>query len=213
MSRPSRLDALVLLGPTASGKTPLGQWLELDGLCGRPCVHFDFGDQLRQIVARDCPDRIASRAEIAFLRGVLLHGDLLEDEHFPLARRILQAFLAQQSLSPQTQVVLNGLPRHAGQARALTSVVNVTAIVMLECSLEVVLARIVANTGGDRTHRTDDDALSVRRKLAIFRQRTEPLCQHYETQGARIVRLTVEADSTTESLYQALSQIYRRSGA
>ncbi len=41
--------AILLLGPTGSGKTPLGQALEKKGLAGRRCVHFDFGANLREI--------------------------------------------------------------------------------------------------------------------------------------------------------------------
>jgi adenylate kinase family enzyme len=49
-------EAILLLGPTGSGKTPLGQVLERRGLWGHRCSHFDFGDNLREIVARDEPD-------------------------------------------------------------------------------------------------------------------------------------------------------------
>ncbi|MCX7427258.1 MAG: hypothetical protein NTW96_16720 [Planctomycetia bacterium] len=46
----TRNDAMLLLGPTGSGKTPLGDLLERRGLGGRRCVHFDFGAHLRRIV-------------------------------------------------------------------------------------------------------------------------------------------------------------------
>ena len=59
------------------------------------------------------------RQDIEFLRKVLETGALLENEHFPIARRILQSFLSRRSARPQTLVVLNGLPRHAGQAEAM----------------------------------------------------------------------------------------------
>jgi hypothetical protein len=48
---PNSLPALLLLGPTGAGKTPLGDWLEAHGLWGRPCHHFDFGANLRAVVA------------------------------------------------------------------------------------------------------------------------------------------------------------------
>ena len=41
--------ALLLIGPTGSGKTPLGELLERSGLWGRPCRHFDFGERMRRI--------------------------------------------------------------------------------------------------------------------------------------------------------------------
>ena len=53
---PSRRRAIVLLGPTGSGKTPLGDLIERCGLWGAPCLHFDFGACLRSIVEQDRPD-------------------------------------------------------------------------------------------------------------------------------------------------------------
>ena len=40
--------AILLLGPTGSGKSPLGDELEANGLNGRRCLHFDFGRRLRR---------------------------------------------------------------------------------------------------------------------------------------------------------------------
>ena len=47
MQRPS---AILLLGPTGSGKTPLGELMERRGFGGRRCRHFDLGDRLRRFV-------------------------------------------------------------------------------------------------------------------------------------------------------------------
>ncbi|GAG42293.1 unnamed protein product, partial [marine sediment metagenome] len=71
-----------------SGKTPLGEMLEQRGLWGTPCVHFDFGANLRDVAHRNRPEPRIGREEIDFLREVLRTGALLEDEHFPLARRV-----------------------------------------------------------------------------------------------------------------------------
>ena len=63
-----RHDAILLLGPTGSGKTPLGAALEEHGVCGRQCLHFDFGENLRA-----CAEGRGTLTdeEMAFLRGVL----------------------------------------------------------------------------------------------------------------------------------------------
>src|SRR3990172_5397895 len=79
--------ALLLLGPTGSGKTPLGELIAKRGLWQRKCAHFDFGAHLRRLVERDQPDDLISRRDIDFLKQILRSGDLLEDEHFPIAER------------------------------------------------------------------------------------------------------------------------------
>lgn len=48
-----RTPAVLLLGSTGSGKTPLGDLIERRGLRGVRCLHFDFGVNLRKIVDRD----------------------------------------------------------------------------------------------------------------------------------------------------------------
>ena len=191
-----RHRAVLLLGPTGSGKTPLGEWMQERELRGARCLHFDFGANLREIVARNRPDELIGRQEIDFLREVLESGALLEDEHFPLAERILCRFMATRGADPQTWIVLNGLPRHAGQAMAVDSILDVKMVVHLNCTSQTVVARIRANAGGDRSDRTDDDPAAVGRKLAIFNRRTAPLLAHYGRRGAEIVTVEVTAGMT-----------------
>jgi len=199
-----RPPALLLLGPTGSGKTPLGELLEARGLAGGRCAHFDFGENLRQAVARNEPDGIVSRADIEFLRHVLQTGALLEDDQFPLAAGILRSFLARRRVDRAAWVVLNGLPRHVGQAVAVSDILDVRALVSLRCSPETVLARIAADTGGDRGGRADDDLVAIGRKLAIFADRTQPLLDFYRGRNAKVIVVDVTATMTTEEMYGRL---------
>lgn len=198
--------AILLLGPTGAGKTPLGEMIEAQGLWGMPCLHFDFGANLRAVVAeyRGVQSGPFTPTEVAFLRDVLESGALLEDEHFPLAERVLRRFLEARGASEDTCIVLNGLPRHAGQARAIQRLLDVRAVVVLDCSEATVRRRIEGNVGGDRQSRTDDDPASVRRKIELFRKRTEPLVDDYRQRGIRVEHLAVGPETTAEEAWRAL---------
>jgi adenylate kinase len=198
--------ALLLLGPTGSGKTPLGDLIAERGLWQARCVHFDFGAQLRLVAERNRPDELLGRADVDFLREVLETGALLEDEHFPLAERILRSFLAQAGADARTLVVLNGLPRHVGQAEAIDAILDVNTVVRLRCPVETILARIASNVGGDRRGRADDDRASIRRKLALFAERTAPLADYYRAQGARIETIDVTAPMTPAEMWELLAR-------
>ena len=210
--------ATLLLGPTGSGKTPLGELIEQRGLWGADYLHFDFGENLREIVANNQADGAFSqvdgafsradgafsRADIDLLGEMLATGALLEDEHFPIARRVLLGFMTAHRAGPRTCILLNGLPRHIGQATAIEAVLEIRAVIHLRCSPETVFARIDADTGGDRAGRVDDDLEAVAKKLAIFERRTEPLLQHYGRRGVEIHPIDVSAHMTPDRMWRAL---------
>lgn len=196
--------AILLLGPTGSGKTPLGDVLAQRGYLGTRCIHFDFGANLRLIVQEDRPDGQISREDIRLLMEVLKTGALLEDEQFPIAERILRRFLDRQRFDPQTIVVLNGMPRHAGQAEALSEILEVAMVVSLACDARTVLERIAGDIGGDRAGRCDDELDSIHRKLELFRARTEPLMRFYAQRDVVMVSIEVTRSMTPQIMWRAL---------
>ncbi len=197
-------QGILLLGPTGAGKSPLGDRIEAAGLGMRAFRHFDFGANLRRVVDNEDAQAGFSDQELAFLRSVLQTGALLENDRFPLAERILTQFLATPAPEKPVKVVLNGLPRHVGQAEAVGRIVHIHTVVSLECSEDVVIARSGTNVGGDRTERGDDGHDDIRRKLAIFAERTGPLVDHYRQAGSSIVHLPVTAEMTPESAWSVL---------
>ena len=202
MGRP---EAALIVGPTGSGKTPLGELLAARSLWGRRCVHFDFGGELRRLAAGESSADL-DEAELEAARAALESGALLEDEQFPIAAKVLGSFLAACPRGSAV-VVLNGLPRHAGQARAIDSMLDVMAVVSLACPPEVVTERLLTDAGGDRARRSDDDPQAVRARLETFRRRTLPLLEHYRRRGARIE--TVQVAPTT-SAAEVLVELERR---
>ncbi len=201
------IDAILLLGPTGVGKSPLGDTVAFSGLFGRLCHHLDFGSELRNAVSDLERSRRYTAAELDFIHGVLERGLLLENEHFPLARKIISLFLDRAGFSQHDLLVLNGIPRHEGQARDIETIATIHASVILDCSAEDVYCRIQENVGGDRTERVDDDLELIGKKLVIFHERTAPLINHYERLRCKIYRITVQNTMTPADAYLSLSSL------
>jgi adenylate kinase len=196
-----RLRAILLIGPTGSGKTPLGECFERGGWRGDRCAHFDFGAQLRRVASGESvPDRL-SAADHAFIGEVLQAGALLEDEQFHIAEKILRSFTEQREIGNDGYLLLNGLPRHAGQAAAVDRVAVVELVIHLRCTPEVVRRRIQTDAGGDRAGRVDDGDRLVARKLDIFRERTAPLLDHYRLLGVPFEAVEVTEETEPEQIW------------
>jgi len=197
--------SLLLIGPTGSGKTPLGAEIERRGLAGRPCVHFDFGAELRSIAADPRPFGRLTAAEVEAVRVSLATGALFEDSERPMIVKIFEGFAGRRGLGPDTLVVLNGLPRHVGQAEGLAAILDVRAVVSLEAAAAVVRERLRLDPGGDRAMRPDDGLEAVERRLADFRERTTPLVGFYRSRGVPVQVIPVTASMTAGEMYGILA--------
>jgi adenylate kinase family enzyme len=202
--------ALLLVGPTGSGKTPLGGEIERRGLGGRKCVHFDFGATLRRIAAS--PEGTAGLAaeELAAVRTSLATGALFEERDMAMILKIVRAFARENGFAPGSLLILNGLPRHPAQAEALAGVVAVERVVYLQAEASVIRDRLRLDPGGDRTGRVDDSLEAVEKRLAEFRERTLPLLDHYRRISVPVTVLPVTAAMTAGEMCEALAAVMMR---
>ena len=203
----SPIKAILLLGPTGVGKSPLGDIIASRGVLGHTCHHLDFGAELRRALSGGEASASYRPDELDFIRGVLECGLLLENEHFHLAEKIISLFLQRVVFSPANVLILNGIPRHEGQARSLERTVHVTAVIVLDCCASDIRCRIENNIGGDRTERIDDTADLITKKLLIFRGRTAPLVDYYDKRGCKIYRLQVTSHMNPDEAYNMLSSL------
>lgn len=197
-------SAVLLVGPTGSGKTPLGQLMERRGLWGLPCLHFDFGHELRQSVREG--NHLLTETERELVARMLRTGALLEDEHFLVALKIFHGFLTSHNTDKRTLIIFNGLPRHIGQAEYMKEVVCMLAVISLECTPETVFQRIRTDAGGDRSGRVDDSLGEVKRKLEVFHQRTAHLVEYYKDLHVGIISVEVGPTSTAANMLERIER-------
>jgi adenylate kinase family enzyme len=203
-------SAILLLGPTGSGKTPLGDYLQQNGLAGRRCAHFDFGAHLREIDRTGELPAALAPTDLQTIRDALAGAALFENDQFRIPREILLAYCRDHALKVDDRLVLNGLPRHQGQAAALEKTVAVNLIIVLECSVEVILDRIRENAEGDREGRIDDSPQNIASKLTTFRARTVPLLDYFR--GVQVVTVCVSLHMNAAEKAAVIETALARSG-
>jgi len=204
--------ALLLVGPTGSGKTPLGTEIERRGWGRRRCVHFDLGANLRAVAADPAAAEGLTAADISVIRRSLATGALFEDRDLPMIRRLISRFVGLTELGPADLLVLNGLPRHRGQAEGLADLLALERIILLEAAPGVIWERLRLDPGGDRAGRADDGARAVERRLADFRERTLPLLDYYRGIGVPITSIAVTAAMTAADMMREIERAFEREG-
>ncbi len=197
------IKAILLVGPTSSGKTPLGELLERDGLAGRSCAHFDFGARFRAAAASPVPAAPLTADDLAVIKESMATGALLTDGQFHIAHKILESFLGDLS---DRLVVLNGMPRHEGQAKGIEDILDVICVFELACGKQAVIERIQRDTGGDRAGREDDLPELVEQKLKIYSRQTRPMLDYYKEKGVPVLTADVTVVSTAADIKQEIER-------
>jgi adenylate kinase len=151
---------VALLGPPGSGKGTQAERLR-DEL---GFAWLSTGDLLRE--ARAKGTELGRRAGAYMDRGELIPDDVIVD--------VLEHALAEVGYRP---ILLDGFPRTVAQAEALER--DLDAVLLIDVPDDVVAERIL----GRRQGRADDNPDTVRERLRVYHDETEPLVAHYERQG------------------------------
>jgi adenylate kinase len=151
---------IALLGPPGSGKGTQAERLR-DGL---GFTWLSTGDLLR--AARAEGSELGRRAGEYMDRGELVPDAVIVD--------VVEDALADVGDRP---ILLDGFPRTVAQAEALGR--DLDAAILIDVPDDVVVERIA----GRRQGRADDNPETVRERLRVYHDETEPLVDHYERQG------------------------------
>ena len=205
---------VVMLGRQGSGKGTQG--LQLARLLVVP--HISVGDVLRDAVRSGSP--AGRQAREAMERGELVDDDLVVS--------LVGARLAEPDVR-SGGFVLDGFPRTAEQAEALTGILtdgSVDRAAVIDVPLEVARARLLARRvcadcgriysverargletwtcgacGGEVRRRADDTEEAVTRRLTLYDEQTRPLLDWFARRGQLLV---VDGVGSSEEVFSRL---------
>jgi adenylate kinase len=154
-------STIVLLGPPGSGKGTQAEHLRDDGW-----LTLSTGDLLRE--ARSQGTELGEKASEYMDRGDLVPDDL-----------IVALIGDELEGRDDESIVLDGFPRTVAQADALAGALEprgreLTSVVLIDVPDDVVTERISGRG------REDDDPETVRERLHVYHDETEPLIEYYE---------------------------------
>ncbi|MEC8109835.1 MAG: adenylate kinase [Pseudomonadota bacterium] len=184
---------IILFGAPGAGKgTQAKRLVEARGL-----VQLSTGDMLRAAI--DAGTELGLRA-----KEIMDRGDLVSDE-------IILGMIAERMDSPDCAngVILDGFPRTVAQAEGLDAMLEERGLALkhvIEISVDedALFARIenrAAETGGSRA---DDNAETLRKRLAVYHENTAPLLPYYDGKG---LLKTVDGMNSIDEVGQAIDGI------
>lgn len=204
---------IIMLGAPGSGKGTQAKLISEE----LKIPHISTGDIFR--------DNIRRKTEIGLkIKAIIDSGNLCPDE--------LTIEIVKQRLNAsdcEDGYLLDGFPRTIAQATVLDKISAPDKVIDLDIPLDKIEKRITGrrlcakcessfNTsvigdvkacpkcGGDLYIREDDNAQSVRERLAVYKTQTAPLIDYYKVQGKL---LTVNADLPIKDVFANILKVIK----
>jgi len=165
---------IILLGPPGAGKGTQAQVLVEE----RGLVQLSTGDMLRAAVASD--SGLGQEA-----KAVMDAGKLMPDE---IMVQIISDRISEQDCA--SGFILDGFPRTTAQAEALDKMLEEKELPLdhvIEISVDdaILIDRINARVAQtpEAERRDDDNAETLKHRLAVYHEQTAPILPYYEGRG------------------------------
>lgn len=188
---PQGSEVLILLGPPGAGKGTQADKLSR----ARSLRKLSTGDMLREHVQRG--SELGRRA-----KAVMDAGQLVSDE---IIIGMVQSELDAED--GDIRLLLDGFPRTPAQAEALAALLaeqesGVTAAILLEAPEDEIVSRLLKRA--QEQGRSDDNEATIRERMRVYREQTEPLVAHYQALGTL---RRVDGLGSVEEVFARISEV------
>jgi adenylate kinase len=189
---------IVLLGPPGAGKGTQGQRIvDRYGI-----VQLSTGDMLREAATADTT--LGQRAQEVLKQGALMPDD------------VVIGIISERIDQPDCRkgFILDGFPRTLPQAEALDALLAkkglaLDAVIELKVDDEILVSRIAdrRSKAAKGSIRSDDRVDVLKRRLAVYHERTEPILPYYRSRG--LLR-TIDGMADVDEVTGAIEEVLRK---
>lgn len=186
---------IILLGPPGAGKgTQALRLVDRRGL-----LQLSTGDMLRAAVKAGSEVGLKAKA-------VMEAGQLVSDD-------IVIGVVSERLEQPDAKagVIFDGFPRTSAQAEALDRLLaekgmKLDAVVEMKVPDELLVGRIQGRAAENGGARADDNAETLKKRLAVYHAETAPLIEYYRGTGKlRTVDGAASMDEVTDAIDASLA--------
>lgn len=182
---------IVLLGPPGSGKGTQAKLL-VEQL-GVP--HISTGALLRNAAQRGT--ELGLKAKALTDKGELVPDDVISDM---IGERLRRADVAKG-------FILDGYPRNLAQAKSLDALLEllnqpVDEAILIDIKAELIIKRIAKRA--QEEGRADDTEETVRNRLQVYTEQTEPVAEYYAQRG---LLTKVLGEGSVDEIFQRILSI------
>lgn len=183
-------EVVLLMGPPGAGKGTQASLLA----DRRKLAKLSTGDMLRSHVGRGT--ELGKKAQ-----GIMESGGLVSDEI------IIGMVRSEIERLQPLRVLLDGFPRTRAQARELDEILSahdaaIDAVVALQVPDDELVQRLV-NRAREQG-RTDDNEDTIRERMKVYREETQPLLEFYDERGEL---RRVEGTGSVEEVFERIEAV------
>lgn len=189
---------LVIFGAPGSGKgTQSAKLIDQYGL-----FHISTGEVLRDHIAKGTP--LGKTADTYISKGQLIPDALIID---------LIEHVIDNDAKGAKGIVFDGFPRTIPQAEALQELLvkrgdKVDVVIGLEVPEDELMGRMLNR--GKETGRADDNPETIKNRLDVYHNQTQPLQAYYKEKGSY---LPIEGSGLVDDIFHAIAEgIEQRTG-